>query len=536
MQASLVLYNGNIHTLDSNAPQVEAIAIANNRVLAVGTNAEMQALLAPEGETIDLGGQTATPGFIDAHLHFLSYGINLGEIDLDLVPSREEALRRVKAQAAQMPGGSWLQGRGWDQSIWPGGTFPDRAMLDPVTTEHPVFLRRKCGHIGWANSLALEKAGIGPETPDPPGGEIERDAEGQPTGILKERATGLVFDVIPEPTDEEVKAAIQRATDSLHAYGITGVGNMEDTRTFRALQELHAEGKLRIRVLMQIPVERLDGAIAAGIQSGFGDEWLRVGGVKIFADGSLGGRTAFMLEPYENEPDNVGIVVSDAGYLNQTIEKAARAGIAAMVHAIGDRSNREVLDAVERTRRAGIGLHLRHRIEHAQILHPHDIPRFAELGVIASPQPIHCVEDMVMARDFWGERCAGAYAWRSLLDSGAHMAFSSDAPVSTPDVMRGIHAAITRRRLDGYPDPDGWYPEQRVTVQEAVYAYTMEAAYAGGEEDLKGSLSPGKLADLTVLSQDIFSISADALLETDVTMTMVGGEVVYQKAPDRAKI
>jgi predicted amidohydrolase YtcJ len=530
MQATLVLYNGNIHTMDATRPRVEAVAITHNRILAVGDNEAMQALLAPNGQAIDLAGQTVTPGFNDAHLHFLSYGFKLGEIDVDLVPTPEEALRRVKALAAETPAGRWLKGRGWDQSIWSGGAFPTATMLDAATTEHPVFLRRKCGHVGWANSMALAQAGITATTVDPPGGEIERDPQtGQPTGILKERAMRLVFDVIPEPTAAENREALLRAIASVHAYGITSVGNMEDTRTFQALQDLKAAGKLSVRVLMQIPEERLDGAIAAGVQSGFGDDWLKIGGVKIFADGSLGGRTAFMLEPYQNEPDNVGIVVSDADHLNTVVEKAARAGLASMVHAIGDRSNREVLDAVERTRRAGIGLHLRHRIEHAQILHPDDLPRFAELGVIASPQPIHCVEDMVMAQNVWGERCAGAYAWRSLIDSGAHMAFSSDAPVSTPNVILGLHAAITRRRLDGYPGPDGWHGEQRLTIEEAVNAYTMEAAYAAGEETLKGSLTPGKLADLTVLSQDIFTISPDALLETDVTMTVVDGRVVYQQ-------
>ena len=278
---------------------------------------------------------------------------------------------------------------------------------------------------------------------------------------------------------------------------------------------------------MQIPEENLDAAIQAGLQSGFGDERLRIGGLKAFADGALGARTAYMLEPFEGEPDNCGIAVSEADHLKELVGKASLAGLAAFVHAIGDRANREVLDAVEASRKAGEGLHLRHRIEHTQILHPDDMPRLAELGVIASMQPIHATQDMLLADELWGSRSAGAYAYRSLLDNGAVLAFGSDSPVEDLDVMVGIHAAVTRRRADGSPGPEGWYPEQRLTVTEAVHAYTAGAAYASGEEEIKGTLSPGKLADLVVLSQDIFDIDPMAILETDVVATMLDGAFVY---------
>jgi predicted amidohydrolase YtcJ len=278
---------------------------------------------------------------------------------------------------------------------------------------------------------------------------------------------------------------------------------------------------------MQIPEENLDAAIQAGLQSGLGDERLRIGGVKLFADGSLGARTAYMLKPYEGEPDNCGIPVTDAGRLRELVGKASRAGIAAFVHAIGDRANRAVLDAVEASRQAGEGLHLRHRIEHTQILHPDDMPRLARLGVIASMQPIHATQDMLMADAHWGARSAGAYAWRSLLESGAALAFGSDSPVEDLNVMKGIHAAVTRRRANGSPGPDGWYSQQRITVDEAVRAYTAGAAYASGEEAIKGALAPGKLADMAVLSQDIFTIDPMAILETQVVATMLDGELVY---------
>jgi hypothetical protein len=302
---------------------------------------------------------------------------------------------------------------------------------------------------------------------------------------------------------------------------------MEGAAAFRGFQKLRAGGELQMRVLMQIPEENLDAAILAGLQSGFGDERLRIGGVKAFADGALGARTAYMLEPFEGEPDNYGIAVSEAEHLLDLVGKASRAGLPAFIHAIGDRANREVLDAVEASRRAGEGLHLRHRIEHTQILHPDDIPRLAELGVIASMQPIHATQDMLLADSLWGERSASAYAFRSLLDSGAALAFGSDSPVEDLNVMIGIHAAVTRRRADGSPGPEGWYPEQRLTVAEAVRAYTAGAAYASGEEAIKGALSPGKLADLVVLSQDIFSIDPMAILETEVVATRLDGEVVY---------
>ncbi len=530
MQADLVLYNGDIHTMDRRHPRATAVAIYKDRFVALGSDDAMRSLLMGDGYAVNLGGRTVTPGFIDAHIHFLSYGLSLREIDLVNTSTLAAAQERVRARSAETPPGQWLIGRGWDQSVWGDGAFPHKADLDAVTTLHPVFLRRKCGHVGWANSAALALAGITAQTPDPDGGEIERDDRGEPTGILKENALGLMFKLLAEPTPEEAMDAVRVAMQNVHRMGIVGVHNLEGAAALRAMQQLRHTGELKLRVMAQIPEADLDAAIQLGLQSGLGDEFLRIGAVKVFSDGALGARTAWMIEPYEGEAGNYGIAVADAEHMKAVVDKAIRAGFAVFTHAIGDMANRVVLDAIESSRRAGNGLNLRHRIEHAQVLHPDDLDRFAALGVIPSMQPIHCTQDMLVADKHWGARSRYAYAWRTLWDSGATLAFGSDAPVETPDVLQGIHAAVTRVRADGTPGGNGWIPEERIAVHEAVRAYTAGAAYAGGEENLKGTITPGKLADLVVLSQDIFSINPMAILETDVVATVFGGRFVHDTA------
>lgn len=527
METELALINGNFYTMDPNHPRAEAVAIRGDRFVAVGENETILALLGPEKRVVDLGGETVVPGFIDAHIHFLAYGLSLREIDLTNTPSLEMALDRVRQRAGQTPPGQWLTGRGWDQSVWGDGAFPTAAHLDSISTEHRVFLRRKCGHAGWANSLALQMAGITQATPDPDGGEIVRDSAGQPTGILLETAMHAFFLLLAEPTDEQAAEAVRAAQSVVHKMGIVGVHTMEAAAALRAFQRLRADGELRLRIVSQIPVSELDDAIRLGLQTGLGDEWLRVGGVKVFSDGALGPRTAWMLAPYENEPGNTGIAVTDEASMADIVDRATGAGLAVVTHAIGDKANRVVLDALESSRKAGKGLHLRHRIEHAQVLDPTDIPRFVELGIIPSMQPIHATQDMLLSDKHWGRRSRHAYAWRSLEQTGAPLAFGSDAPVETPDVLVGIHAAVTRCRADGSPGGAGWIPEERLSVEEAVWAYTQGAAYAGGTENMQGSITSGKLADLTILSQDIFRINPMAILETDVTGTVVGGEFVH---------
>ncbi len=529
MQVGMVLYNGRIYTMDKASPRAQAVAIAGNRIAAVGDDDQIKNLLAPGGEAIDLGGRTVLPGLTDCHIHFVGYALRLTRIDLSGIASRAEALQLVAERARTARPGEWLLGGGWDRNLWEDTSFPTKEDLDSVAPDNPVALSSKDGHSLWANSLALARAGITAETPDPPGGEIERQpGTGEPTGILKEKASRLVTEVIEKPSLDAIQAALKVAMAHAQRAGLTGIHDCEDELAFAAFQGLLNGGELGLRVLMHIPVKNLDHAIGLGLRTGFGSEQLRVGGVKMFADGALGSRTAAMLAPYQDEPFNLGIVVTPKEEMRELVSKASRAGLSVAIHAIGDRANRDVLDILEESLQSGEGRGLRHRIEHVQLLHPTDIPRLAQLGVVASMQPIHATSDMEMVERHWGEeRARGAYAWRSLLDAGTVLAFGSDCPVETLDPLAGIHAAVTRRRGDGTPGPEGWHPGERITVQDAVRAYTVGAAYASGEEQDKGSITPGKLADLVVLSQDIFAIPAVAILGTKVEATVLGGRFVY---------
>ena len=532
MFADLVLYNGHVYTLDPKRPQASAVAVARERILAVGDDAEMRSLLKSKGEAVDLRGCTVVPGFTDGHVHFMEYALGLSKVDMADVPSLEECLHRVAARAAVTPPGEWLQGGRWNRNLWPGGRFPTKDDLDQVAPEHPAAFRSKDGHVLWVNSLALRRAGITAETPDPPGGEIERDARGQPTGILKEKAIELVEGVIPPPSPAAVMAALREGFRRAWQVGLTGIHDCEGAEALTAFQRLRASGELGLRVLMHIPVDNLEAAIQVGLRSGFGDEWLRIGGVKIFADGALGSRTAAMLEPYEGEPDNRGIIVTPPKELAELVRRANEAGLSVAIHAIGDQANRYTLDALAATQPLTLSEtspSLPNRIEHVQLLHPADLPRLARLRVIASMQPIHCTSDMEMAERYWGTRARWSYAWRSLLEAGTTLCFGSDCPVEPLAPLRGIHAAVTRRRPDGSPGPEGWYPQERLTVSQAVYAYTLGCAIASGEAHLKGSITPGKLADLVILSQDIFQIEPMGILETEVVGTIIGGRMVYRQ-------
>ena len=490
MQVGMVLYNGRIYTMDRASPHVQAVAIAGNRIAAVGDDDQIKNLLAPGGEAIDLGGRTVLPGLTDCHIHFVGYALRLTRIDLSGIASRAEALQLVAERARTARPGEWLLGGGWDRNLWEDTSFPTKEDLDSVAPDSPVALSSKDGHSLWANSLALARAGITAETPDPPGGEIERQpGTGEPTGILKEEASRLVTEVIEKPSLDAIQAALKVAMAHAQRAGLTGIHDCEDELAFAAFQGLLNGGELGLRVLMHIPVKNLDHAIGLGLRTGFGSEQLRVGGVKMFADGALGSRTAAMLAPYQDEPFNLGIVVTPKEEMRELVSKASRAGLSVAIP---------------------------------------DIPRLAQLGVVASMQPIHATSDMEMVERHWGEeRARGAYAWRSLLDVGTVLAFGSDCPVETLDPLAGIHAAVTRRRADGTPGPEGWHPGERITVQDAVRAYTVGAAYASGEEQDKGSIAPGKLADLVVLSQDIFAIPAVAILGTKVEATVLGGRFVY---------
>lgn len=525
MMAELALYNGKIYTMDGRCPKATAVAIRGDRVLAVGRDEEVMDLLGSGGKSVDLKGRCVIPGLVDCHLHFEGYSLKLRRVDAE-TDTVEELLERVRERARRREKGTWILGSGWNQNVW-GGEFPTGEMLDRVAPEHPVFLRAKSGHAGWANAKAMREAGVDRETEAAAGGGIVRDEWGKPTGIFLERAQGLIDRVIPEPSLEEVVEVMKEGQRRALSLGLTGVHDLDGARALRAWQVLRERGKMRLRVGKSVPGGLVNEAASLGIRSGLGDEWLRIIGVKLFADGALGPRTAWMIEPFEGERDNCGMALTAEEDLEEQVRRASGSGLAAFVHAIGDRANRVVLDIFERAReeeeRRGERI-LRHRIEHAQLLHPDDRGRLAKLGVIASMQPIHATSDMLITDRHWGKRGDGAYVFRTLLEEGTALAFGSDAPVETIAPLVGIHAAVTRRRADGSPGEEGWYPGQRLTVEEAVRGYTAGAAFAAGEEALKGDLSPGKLADLVVLDRDIFRVPPMEILETGVLGTMVGGE------------
>jgi predicted amidohydrolase YtcJ len=533
VKADLVLYNGRIHTMDAARPRAGAVALAGGRILEVGAGGTLLSLLGPGGRAIDLDGRAVIPGLVDAHVHFgwYSLGVYQAQVDLDNVPSKEEALARVAAAAGRKPPGAWIQGAGWNKNIWPGAAFPTAADLDAVAPDHPVALEDKSHHATWVNSRALEAAGITAATADPPGGEILRTAAGRPSGILLETAAELVYRRVPDPDLETTVAALRQGIARAHRLGLTGVHDPGHAMVLAGLQVLHDRGELDLRALVHIPGDQLEAAIELGLRSGLGDESLRIGGIKIFADGALGPQTAHMLAPYEDGGGGLGIPTHTARELADLVGRANGAGLSVAVHAIGDAANRAVLDAVEGVAKGGpgpFGPALPNRIEHVQLLHRDDIVRLAGLGVVASMQPIHATSDMDMAERYWGRRCDLAYAWRSLLEGGATLAFGSDCPVETLDPLTGIHAAVTRRRADGRPGPRGWIPDQRLEVGQAVWAYTLGAAHASGEARSKGSLAPGKLADLVVLSRDIFEINPTEILDTRVEMTVFDGRIVYE--------
>ena len=533
MKAELVFYNGRIYTMDPGAGRARALAVAGNRVAAAGDDAEMRALLGPGGREIDLDGRAVVPGLIDAHVHFGWHSVAAAQrrLDLDNAPKAEIATK-VAARAGELPPGRWILGGGWNQNVWAEPVMPSAADLDAVAPDHPVALQSKSYHATWANSRALELAGITAATEDPPGGQIGRDERGRPTGILLEGAAELVDRVVPEPDVAEVMEALRQGMAQAHRLGLTGVHDPGSSTVLAAFQALRAAGEMQLRALMHLPAETLDAAMALGLRSGLGDEWLRIGGLKLFADGALGPQTAHMLAPYEGMAGNLGIPTLSREELHELVGRANGAGLSVAVHAIGDAANRTALDAIAAAQAATpdrMRPALPNRIEHVQLLHADDLPRLAQLGVVASMQPIHATSDMEMAGRHWGRRCELAYAWQSVLDSGARLAFGSDAPVETMDPLAGIHAAVTRRRADGSPGPEGWIPAQRISVAQAVYAYTLGAAHASGEAHVKGSLTPGKLADLAVLSRDIFQGPPEEIAAARVEMTVLDGKIVYRR-------
>lgn len=554
--ADLLFTGGPVYTAEPAGPRwAEAVAVRSNTILAVGRAADIAdlELVGPHTRIVDLHGRLLLPGFTESHIHFIELALRASQVDVTEARSAGEVAATVGSRLATLaehgplPAGFWLRGGGWNVNAWADGSRPHRHLLDAVAPDTPVALDSKELHAVWLNSEALRRAGITTATPDVPGGLIERDPDGTPTGILKENAVELAARAYPRPDLAETVTAVRAATPAMWQTGIVALHNANDTcdgLAFRTYQELRQRGELGLRVLQQIPVCNLEHARALGLRSGLGDTWLRVGGIKIFADGALGSRTASMLQPYVGEPDNWGVVATDPEEMLEQALAASAAGLSLTIHAIGDRANRDVLNVFtvlrEEERKQTKNAHLsaplfnspsrlRHRIEHVQCLHPGDLPRLAQLDIIASMQPIHATSDIVIVDRYWGpERARGAYAFRSLLDSGARLVFGSDGPIEPHAPLIGIHAAVTRRRWDGTPGPEGWQPQERITVAEAVDAYTYWPAYAAGEESYRGSITVGKLADLVVLSDNIFMLEPMQILKTQVEMTVIEGRVVWE--------
>ena len=528
----LILYNCLIHTLNPQKQTATAIALEqrpdhSGRILATGDFETLKQEF-PNAKHENLESRVVLPGLTDAHLHLRQYATLLTALDCR-TPTRRDCIERVAERARQMPVGEWILGHGWQQNDWPEG-FGTAAQLDTAAPRNPVFLMAASLHAAWLNSAALKAAGIDSQTIDPLNGRIERKPDGTPTGILFEAAISLAIKEIPDPTPEEDVRAIQNAQTKLWSYGLTGVHDFDRANCFQALQRLRERNGLKLRVVKSIPVEDLKHALALGLRSGFGDDMLRIGGVKVFADGALGPRTAAMFEPYEGEPQNRGMLFADSEQLLEWGQQAAYGGLSITVHAIGDRANHEVLNAFEQLRKFEEANQLparRHRIEHVQVLHPDDIRRLSSLAIIASMQPIHATSDMEAADKYWSDRSRYVYGWKTQLETGAVLAFGSDAPVESPNPWLGIHAAVTRRRADGSPGEEGWIPEQRLSLEEALAGFTRGAAYAANMETRIGCLAPGYLTDLVVLDQDPFAIAPRDLQHIQPMATMVGGEWVW---------
>jgi predicted amidohydrolase YtcJ len=521
-----ILYNARIHTQNSSQPAVSALVIDREWILAVG-DADLLSQF-PQAEKEDMRGRVILPGLTDAHLHLQYYSLGLQKIDCE-TNTKEECLRRVEERLQSTKPGQWILGHGWNQNVW--GVWPNAAELDAIAPNNPVYLTAKSLHAAWANTKALQLARITSQTSNPQNGQIQRDASGSVTGILLETAMELVGNMVPVPAVEEIANAMEKAQPILWKMGLTGVHDFDRRESFMALQQLHAQGRLKLRVLKNLPVELLDQAVALGLRGGFGDDLLRIGNIKAFMDGALGPHTAAMFQPYLGEAENRGILNMDGEELFEHGRKAAQVGLGLTVHAIGDRANHEVLDAYEQLRSYETENrlpHLRHRIEHVQVIHPDDASRLAKLDVIASMQPIHATSDMLMADRFWGERSRLAYALKTQLGFGAHLALGSDAPVESPNPFWGLHAAVTRRRTDGSPSADGWYPEQRLTLAQAWEGYTTGPAYAAYMEDRLGRLAPHHLADLIVLDEDPFTCDPMELPAMQPSATMIAGEWVWR--------
>ncbi len=531
--ADLILTDGNVWTVSTAQPQAEAVACIDERIVAVGKSDEIRQWAGPKTKVINLAGKLVVPGFNDAHVHFYTGGTHLAGVQLRNAQSEAEFRKRIAAFAAKLPKGRWITGGDWDHESWTPARVPTRQLIDADTADHPVFVNRLDGHMALANSLALKLAGITRESKDPPGGLIVRDANGEPTGLLKDAAMDAVNRVIPPPGPAEVEDALKAAMRYAAENGVTSVQDMSASPVvLAAYQRLLVRGELSVRIYGHQPLTNWRRLAQVGIGEGFGNEKLKIGGLKGFSDGSLGSTTALFFEPYLDAPGSTGIAADDMipeSKMRDNIFSADKAGLQIAIHAIGDKANHMVLNMYSDIAAKNGARDRRFRIEHAQHLRMDDVQRFGKLKVIASMQPIHAIDDGRWAAKRVGPAVLkGTYAFRSLLDAGAVLAFGSDWYVAPMEPLTGIYAAVTRRTTDG-KNPGGWVPEQKITVAEAIRAFTMGSAYASFDEQRKGSIEPGKLADMVVLSDNILSISPEQIEKVKVDMTIFDGKLIYTR-------
>ena len=529
----LIITNAVVHTMDPSQPLAESIAIYGNRIIAVGSSKDLKKLAAAHTRIVDAKKRLVLPGFNDSHTHFLSGGFQLSSVDLRDANSPKEFAERIKAFAARQPQGRWITGGDWDHERWPDTKLPTKELIDSFTPDTPVFVNRLDGHMALANSLALRLAGVTRQTLDPPGGVIVRDPKtGEPTGILKDAAQSFVWKVVSPSTFDEKLAAARAATDYAARLGVTSVQDMSAGVDVGVYQTLLDRGELKTRIYAVAPLPSWERLARTGVRAHFGSEMLRVGGLKGFADGSLGSTTALFYEPYRDDPGTSGIAGDEMypeGAMAKRVRDADKAGLQIMIHAIGDRANDLILTIFEEVRRENGDRDRRFRIEHAQHLRSQDVQRFARDKVIASMQPYHAIDDGRWAEKRIGkDRAKTTYAFRSLLDADATLAFGTDWTVAPLNPVLTLYAAVTRRTLDG-KNPKGWVPDQKISVEEAVRAYTMGSAYAEFQETVKGSITVGKLADVVILSRDVFKIDPKDIENVQVVLTMVDGRVVYEE-------
>lgn len=527
--ADLVIVNANVRTMDAKRSQAQSVAVSGGKIIAIGSDADTKPLIGPNTTVIDAKGKLVLPGFNDAHVHFLETGAQLSSVDLRTAKSPEEFVQRIKDFAAKLPKGRWILGGQWDHENWKPNNLPTAAMIDAVTPDNPVFINRLDGHMALANSLAIKMAGVDRSTPEVSGGLIVRDAAGNPTGVFKDAAMGYIEKVIPDATFEQKLEFAQAVTNYAASMGVTSVQDMSAGTDVGVYQELLRQGKLKTRVYACSPLADYKRWQNTGVHYAFGSAMLRVGCLKGFADGSLGSTTAWFFEPYLDAPNTSGLPRAEVTTtMKQNVLDADKAGLQVNIHAIGDRANATILDFYENAVSSNGARDRRFRIEHAQHLRQEDIPRFGKLGVVASMQPLHIIDDGRWAWKRLDEkRLKGTYAFRSLLDSGAVLAFGSDSPVAPMNPVFGIYAAVTRRTLDD-KNPNGWIPEQKISVDEAVRGFTWGSAYGEFQENVKGTLEVGKVADIVMLSDDIFTIDPVKIGEAKVVMTIVDGRVAFE--------